>query len=219
MATTRTDEGLLGPIQAGNCKAVSFPTFWRVWASHYTFMRFRAGSSHAQCTECLKHKLLIRSLGHHLTARSMQQKLPYNHLQSQFADRCTYWRKRGLSRARGMFNCCITDGMDQGKLAVPRHPTMKAKQFDSWNRPRLHLAAVVCHGWCLNLYLIESNMPKDSNTCMEMLSHTLSMIKKKVAPRQRQRPASKPNMMPSLKFKAKTRENQWLKGDFPFVVG
>lgn len=160
----------------------SFPTFWRVWASHYSFMRFRAGSSHAQCTECLKHKLLVRALGHHLTARSMQQKLLYNHLQSQFADRCTYWRKRGLSRARGLFICCITDGMDQGKLAVPRHASMKAKQFDSWNRPRLHLAAVIAHGWCLNLYLSESNMPKDSNTCMEMLSHTLSIIKRKGCP-------------------------------------
>lgn len=30
-------------------RKASFPTFWRLWASHYSFMRFRTTSSHAQC--------------------------------------------------------------------------------------------------------------------------------------------------------------------------
>ena len=35
--------------QQSSDNAASFPTFWRAWASHYSFMRFRGASSHAQC--------------------------------------------------------------------------------------------------------------------------------------------------------------------------
>ena len=121
------------------------PLTFQAWASHYSFMRFRKGSTHATCSECKKHKSLVQSLGHHLRARKMQQTLLYAHLQAQFADRCEYWRKRGESRCRGLQLVIITDDMDQGKFALPRHPVIKAKTFDSWSRPRLHVAATIAH--------------------------------------------------------------------------
>lgn len=35
--------------QQGGDNLASFPTFWRAWTSHYSFLRFRAGNQHAQC--------------------------------------------------------------------------------------------------------------------------------------------------------------------------
>ena len=107
----------------------------------------------------------------------MQQNMLYSHLASQFADRCAYWRKRGLSRTRGLEVTLICDGMDQGKFGVPRSHLLKAKQFDSWNRPRLRAAAVIIHGWALNFYLSEPNLCKDSNTSVEILAHSLTELR------------------------------------------
>ena len=149
---------------------------FQVWASHFSFMRFRGGSSHAECSECVKHKTLIQGLGHHILARKMQQSLWYQHLRDQFLDRSCYWRKRGQSRNRGLDLLIISDGMDQQKFTLPRHKTMKSKTFDGWNRPRLHVAAAIAHGWCLNFFVSEGNLCKDSNTSIEILAHTLSEV-------------------------------------------
>lgn len=106
----------------------------------------------------------------------MQQDLLYQHLRAQFHDRCCYWQKRGLSRARGLELVIMSDGMDQGKFSLPRHPVMRSKQFDSWSRPRLHVCATLGHGWCLNFYVSEGNLCKDSNTSIEVISHTMSVL-------------------------------------------
>ena len=64
--------------------------------------------------------------------------------------------------------------MDQGKFSVPRSSLLKAKQFDSMNKPRLHVAAAITHGWSLNFYVSEPNLCKDSNTSIEILAHCLT---------------------------------------------
>lgn len=130
-------------------------------------MRFRKVSSHAQCTECVKHKAVIQSLSHHLLARKSQQEIYYKHLEAQFRDRCANWKLRSDSRSRPDCLTVIVDGMDQGKCALPRHPSLKAKIFDGLQRPRLHLSAAIAHGQAINLYLTESDVPKDSNYSME----------------------------------------------------
>ena len=149
----------------------------QVWASHFSFMKFRVGSSHAVCSECVKHKTLISGLGHHLLARQMQQSLLYRHLHSQFQDRMCYWRKRGQSRQHSQEVRLITDGMDQQKFALPRAAVLKAKALDGMIRPRLHVAAVLAHGYCMHFYVSEANLAKDSSTSMEMLGHTLSVLR------------------------------------------
>eukprot|EP00434_Breviolum_minutum_P027937 symbB.v1.2.024718.t1/scaffold2362.1/size81346/1 len=55
---------------------------------------------------------------------------------------------------------------------------MKAKTFDSWARPRLHVAATIAHGWSVNFYVSEGDLCKDSNTSLEVLSHTITSLKK-----------------------------------------
>lgn len=148
----------------------------QVWSAHYSFMRFRSSSSHAQCTECIRHKAMISGLGHHLKARRIQQQLLYNHLSSQFRDRVSYWHCRGQSRSRGLEICLIQDGMDQSKFQAPRGPFLRAKAFESFNKPRLHVCGVICHGYHLAFYVSEPTLPKDSNTSCEILAHTLQLL-------------------------------------------
>ena len=122
-----------------------------VWASHFSFMRFRKGSSHAICSECVKHKMIIQGLGHHLVARKMQMSLLYSHLSAQFQDRCTYWKKRRLSRAHGIDVVIISDGMDQAKYALARHPFHEGEAIPfcgtvhgcTWPRPLCMVGAWV----------------------------------------------------------------------------
>lgn len=156
-----------------------FLNLWtETWSSHYSFMKFRSASSHAQCTECIKHKSMIAGLSHHLRARRVQQQMLYDHLQSQFRDRVCYWHLRGKSRARGLEICLIQDGMDQAKFQVPRHPMIRAKSLESFNRPKLHVAATICHGRHVAFYLSEPDVAKDSNTSCEMLMHSLNELAK-----------------------------------------
>ena len=145
----------------------------QVWSSHYSFMKFRGVSSHAQCTECVKHKAMIAGLAHHLRARRVQQQMLYDHLHSQCRDRVIYWHSRGQARARGLEIVLIQDGMDQSKFQAPRSSLVRAKVFESFNKPRLHMAGVICHGRHVALYLSEPDVAKDSNTSCEILAHTL----------------------------------------------
>lgn len=156
--------------------------FGKAWASHYSFMRFRSTSSHAQCSECMKHKTLIGGLGHHLNARKMQTVMFHNHLRAQFADRCQYWYCRGLSRNRGLDICMMVDGMDQQKCALPRHPIMRSKAMDGFQRPRMHCYGCLCHGHHLGLYISEPDLPKDSNTTIEVIMDALHQLKLKGVP-------------------------------------
>lgn len=136
-------------------------------------MKFRSESSHAQCSECVKHKTLIAGLAHHLKARRVQQDLLYQHLHSQFRDRVCYWRQRGLARARALEIVLIQDGMDQGKFQVPRSHLMRAKAFESFNRPKLHVVGVIAHGRHIAFYVSEPDLAKDSNTSCEILARSL----------------------------------------------
>lgn len=141
-------------------------------------MKFRGASSHAQCSECVKHKSLIADLAHHLCARRVQQDHYYRHLQGQFKDRVIYWRMRGLARARGLDIVFIQDGMDQSKFMVPRSSLLRAKVFESFNRPRLHVVGVIAHGRHVAFYVSEADLAKDSNTSCEILAHFLNELAK-----------------------------------------
>ena len=139
-------------------------------------MKFRAASSHAQCNECIKHKNIISGLSHHLCARRVQQDMLYSHLQSQFRDRVSYWQLRGAARSRALEILFIQDGMDQSKFMVPRHALMRAKAYESFIRPKLHVAAVIAHGRHVAFYVSEADLAKDSNTSCEILAHSLQQL-------------------------------------------
>ena len=142
-------------------------------------MKFRKVSSHTECTECIKHKSVIQSLSHHLVARRTQQELFYKHLDDQFRDRVVYWKSRSDSRSHAGSLTLIVDGMDQAKCSLPRNASLlKAKIFDGLQRPRLHLSAVIAHGHFIALFLTESDVPKDSNYCIETVCCGLELASK-----------------------------------------
>lgn len=54
---------------------------------------------------------------------------------------------------------------------------MKAKLFDGWSRPRLHVAAAIAHGHHVFFYISDPTLAKDSNTSCEMIMHSLHEIR------------------------------------------
>ena len=127
----------------------------------------------AQCTECVKHKAMIAMLAH-LRARRVQQQMLYAHLQSQFRDRVVYWHSPGRAPCAGLGNCFDPRWKwTKASFQAPRSSIVRAKAFESFNRPRLHVAGVICHGRHVALYLSKPDVAKDSNTSCEILAHTL----------------------------------------------
>ena len=139
-------------------------------------MHFRPSSLHKECTQCVRHKAMIAELCGHVNARQKQQAMYYAHLRNQFLDRHSYWASRGKSRLRGCDICVIIDGMDQAKFCVPRHQHMRAAIFDAFQRPRLHVSGLICHGHHLLMSVSEPNLKKDANTCLEMLGHSMTLL-------------------------------------------
>ena len=142
-------------------------------------MRFRGVSSHAQCTQCLRHQALISSFSRFLKARVAQQHLYETHLRAQYLDRVSYWQNRAESRTGPLELLVIQDGMDEAKFACPRRPMMKAKSMEGLvgARPRLHMTGILAHGWCLAFALSEPSLPKDSSTQIELLARVLTLVK------------------------------------------
>ena len=142
-------------------------------------MTFRPTSLHHECATCIRHRALVRALSGHSLARGAQQKLYYEHLRQQYSDRIIYWTARAESRDRSMPSVTIvTDGMDQSKFSLPRHEAIRSKEFASFVRPRLHISAAIAHGWCVVFLVTPPETHKDSNTSIELLSHTLTVLKR-----------------------------------------
>lgn len=90
-------------------------------------MKFRSKSLFTTCEVCsvLKQQLADRSLGVEAKLTALQQYRA--HLHSQYADRTSMWQLQSQSSEP---NCEVlfiaTDGLDQAKFALPRHPDLKA---------------------------------------------------------------------------------------------
>ncbi|CAE7208404.1 cofG [Symbiodinium sp. KB8] len=158
-------------------KPISFSQFWRVWCGEFVHLKFRQQSSHAQCAECIKHKLLIRELSHHLVARQEQVRRYTEHLRSQYYDRVQYWNLRGLSRMRsGAHISCIIDSMDQSKTLLPRSDLCRAKDLSTLIRPKCHITTVIVHGHFVLMALSNHDMPKNSSVMVELMANVLSRL-------------------------------------------
>ena len=160
-----------------NQGSVAFSTFWRVWRSEFGHLRFRRVSSHAQCSTCLHHRLLLRELSPYVVARKRQAQLYNLHLLSQYRDRQVYWSLRGSSRLRVFGHIVlIQDGMDQAKFMWPRGPALKAKDLSTLIRPRLSITGVLAHGWSLLLAVSTPETKKDSSSSAELFGHMLTRL-------------------------------------------
>ena len=147
-----------------------------MWLQDFPFLKFRPLRQHPECATCIKHKCLIRSLGHHLLARNKQLQEYHQHLDSQNQDRLCYWSERGVSRAGGGKITLIIDGMDQSKFCYPRHRCLKSKEFSTFQRPRAHIVGILIHGRAIVFAVSEPDVHKDSSTHTELLAHALTLL-------------------------------------------
>lgn len=174
-------EQMLAAEAPSDLPPVAFSTFWRVWYQDFHFMKFRPQSSHAMCSTCLRHKMIIKSLTNHSKARQEQQRLFTAHLRSQYCDRLVYWELRARSRARSPFEVTlILDGVDQAKFTYPRSDVFRSKDLASVQRPRAHVSGLICHGRFILFTVSPSNVPKDANSCIETTAHALELLAKEI---------------------------------------
>ena len=151
-----------------------------MWLSDFSFLKIRASSQHGQCSTCVRHKHLLKKLAHHLRARQEQEAHFWQHLRDQYSDRLIYYRYRSLSRlGDGRTITVIQDGLDQGKVALPRSAWMKSKEFCGWSRPKLHVSLTIVHGFFCLWVISYPNTMKDSNASLETLIHALSILQSK----------------------------------------
>lgn len=145
-------------------------------------LRVRSSSQHSKCSICVKHKLVIRKLGHNTLAKKAQMQLLAAHLNRQYRDRTYYWSSRSLSRLSANTAheqptlCLILDSMDMAKHAFPRSRAMFAKDFSSWPRPRLAHTCCIAHGHAVLTALSLPGLPLNSSRSCEILANTLTEI-------------------------------------------
>ena len=120
---------------------------------------------------------MIKRLGHHLKARAEQQRYLWAHLKAQYADRLVYYKARSFSRQKDLkIITIIQDGMDQGKVSLPRSPLMKGKDLSMMQKPKLHVSLTIVHGYFMIWCLSNPDCQKDSNASVEPLAHAMTLL-------------------------------------------
>lgn len=147
-------------------------------------LRFRKKSEHAQCDRCFTLKKAIGKAKKAATRQSLQEEL-HQHVLVSWLCRQVYWALRSLSHttfaavvgqnARRTWDSMAV-GMDQAKFKLPRVRSRSSKLYSKLCRPRLHVAAVWCHGAVLSWYVSDEDTRKNSSTQCEMISRSLDMI-------------------------------------------
>ena len=164
-----------------------FKLFWSTWRDDWPMLKFRRVRSHAVCSTCVKHKLLIRSLSGDLNQRLKQRHLFDLHLKNQYRDRQRYWSLRTASRTLTSSIICLTiDAMDQSKYAWPRSYLLDAKEFESFVRPRSHVYGTLVHGFFSMLTVSHADACRGSSFTADLLAHIFTVLSKHVDLREKE---------------------------------
>ena len=168
---------------------VSRKLFCTEWQSGFmNKLRIRFEKHHARCSQCVKHRLILKRLGHQPHAARAQRAELLKHLRRQHADRRVYWDLRARSRLdpcremipRGLNVvydlACILDSMDQGKHAWPRSSALMSKDFGSFNRPSLISTTLLMHGWGVLTALSDHTVTSCNSRTVEVLSAGLTAL-------------------------------------------
>ena len=71
----------------------------------------------------------------------------------------------------------IIDGMDQVKTAWPQYKfPRKSHALENLKRPRVILTAVLCHGWCTNVYITDEFLHHGASSFCELISRSLDNV-------------------------------------------
>ena len=146
-------------------------------------LRIRFANHHSKCSQCIKHRLIIKRLGHCGPARRSQFEELQRHLNRQLADRRTYYFLRAQSRLNASSPfvgelCCILDSMDMQKYAWPKSKIMLAKEFATWARPRMACTSMLIHGHVAFTALTHHCLSTNSSRTAEILSAGMTFLSK-----------------------------------------
>ena len=144
-------------------------------------LRIKKSNHHARRSQCLRHRLIIRKLGHCLPARRAQMAQLQKHLQRQYNDRRLYWESRSFSRLASSSSCpstitAILDSMGVERHSWPKAKCMSSKEFASWARPTLSSTSLLIHGHVALTVLSPHFVTCNSSRSTEIISHGLSLI-------------------------------------------
>ena len=144
-------------------------------------LRIRKTNHHARCSQCLRHRAIIRRLGHCLPARRAQVAQLQRHLARQYRDRQIYWESRSMSRISASSSCpavvtAILDSMDAAKHSWPFCQAMQSKEFASWVRPRMSSTTLLIHGFLALTVLSPHFVTCNSSRSAEIISHGMSLL-------------------------------------------
>ena len=165
---------------------MSYTFYSKVWMSDFEDrLRIRFFSHHSRCSQCIRHRLIMKKLGHCPPARRAQAARLHQHLQRRHCDRQVYWNCRAESRldSKNLCQCQITgilDSMDAAKHAWPRSAKLSAKEFSSFNRPRLTSTSLIIHGHSVTLALSPSTCSSNSSRTSEILAIGLTKLARKL---------------------------------------
>lgn len=160
---------------------ISYKLFATVWQKGFAeCLKVRQSGHHSKCSQCIKHRIVIRSLAKSTYARQCQIGLFQKHLKRTYDDRLVYWAARARSRLGGPAVSLILDSMDQQKHAWPRSPVMLSKQFNTFNRPRLTNTTLICHGHHVITSLSPPFLPSNASRSCDILMHSLHLLSQKM---------------------------------------
>ena len=169
-----------------NICLVKKPLNNQVWQSAFADkLRIRFSTHHKRCTQCLKHRLILKKLGNCAPARRAQQALFDKHLERQYKDRQFYWSVRAQSRVQSLsppvfIVTAVIDGMDSAKHAWPRSSKMAAKDFANFVRPRLTNTSMIIHGHSVHTWLSPHNLATNSSRSCKLVSSALTYLSRSV---------------------------------------
>ena len=97
---------------------------------------------------------------------------------AQFADRCSFYALKDISaETMSRTVTMMTDGADQAKYMVPRHPLLQTCYRGSkLHRPRLKIHGCWAFGFSLRIAVVEENQYHGSSLVQEVLALTLEDV-------------------------------------------
>lgn len=156
-----------------------YGTFLRVWNQKWTgISKFRGQSAFSTCDVCSELKAQFNDKTLSINVRLGALKLYRKHLLSQYADRCGFWSLRDVSSdLMSRTLVMTTDGADQAKYAVPRHPTLRACcRSSKLRRPRLKLHGVWSFGYGIRISVLEETTHHGASLVVELLAASLEHV-------------------------------------------
>ena len=159
-------------------KTPSWSVFWRMWSGKWSHvLRFRKRSQHKECNECHQFRESIQGKRKPPAEKMALACKWREHLRAQYHDRLIYWSLRWASRASMDVLTIILDSMDQCKTSWPQYPFhRKPACLENLERPRVVLSAVLCHGWCSNVFLSDDSLHHGASSTCELLCRSIDRV-------------------------------------------